>query len=129
MKPFKNVLLVDDDESYNYLNIMTLEEFGFAEEINETLDGEEALKLIQDQGCPDLILLDIRMPRMDGFEFLEEIERLNLCPNTKVVMLTSSKRPEDQEKAKQYKKVISFHVKPLEEESLNKIIQLAGSSG
>ena len=84
-------------------------------------DGLVACQYLDGQKCPDLIFLDIRMPRMDGFDFLETMERSGRCKNAKGVMLTSSVRREDQEKARSYSHVVEYCEKPLTEEIVDKI--------
>lgn len=121
MTPFNKILLVDDDRSMNFLSEEILKDMNAAKEIQVAEDGLMACQLMDNQKCPDLIFLDIRMPRMDGFDFLENIERTGRCKNVKVVMLTSSVRQEDQEKARKYRHVIEYCEKPLTEELVEKI--------
>src|SRR5580698_10010936 len=103
MKPEK-LLLVDDDAAFNFLNRIILTTSGFNGQIDECLDGVTALKYITDaEKCPDVILLDINMPVMDGFEFLEEFSKHHKCnEHTKIFMLTSSNQDEDREGALKY---------------------------
>ena len=95
------ILLVDDDETTNYVNQMLLEDIAVTKEVRVARNGKEALEIIQRQGeegvYPDLILLDINMPVMNGFEFLEAYERLDFRHKQSVVivMLTTSLDPGD----------------------------------
>lgn len=123
MKKFNKVLLVDDDKSMNFLSEEVLRIMNAAKEIQVAEDGLDACKLMAGQNCPDIIFLDIRMPRMDGFDFLKTIQRSGKCKNVKVVMLTSSIRKEDQEQALQFSQVIEYCEKPLTEELVEKIAQ------
>ncbi len=68
-----------------------------------------------------VIFLDIRMPRMDGFDFLETLAEMNICKHVKVVMLTSSTRSEDKARAFSYKAVVEYIEKPLTEQVIKKI--------
>lgn len=121
MTTLNKVLLIDDDRSMNFLSQEILRYMNAAKEILVAEDGVAACKLLDQQKCPDLIFLDIRMPRMDGFGFLETIERSGKCKNVRVVMLTSSIRREDQEKALSYSHVVDYCEKPLTEEMIEKI--------
>lgn len=128
MKKFKRILLVDDDETSNLLTTMVIADMNITEEVDVAANGEEALQYImkncelsaagEQANCPGLILLDINMPIMDGFEFLEayksKFDKENKVP---VVMLSSSSNHKDFDKAKALK-VKGYIVKPLDEEKL-----------
>jgi len=122
MGTLHRVLLVDDDKTMNFLSQLVLKEMDAAEEVRVALDGQAACELIETDDCPDVIFLDIRMPRMDGFEFLEILSTKGKCKDVKVVMLTSSTRPEDQQKAFAYENVVEYFEKPLTEESVRKVV-------
>jgi CheY-like chemotaxis protein len=122
----KNVLLVDDDSIANFLNTKTLERMGYANQIDTALNGQEALSLFNEyyQGTrqlPDLILLDINMPIMDGFEFLEAFRKLRLprIEEVRVVIVTTSSHPNDLLRAKALG-VKHYLTKPLTPELLLK---------
>jgi CheY-like chemotaxis protein len=123
MKPGK-LLLVDDDVAFNFLNRILLTSAGLDWEIEECLDGSAALKYVTTTGnCPDVILLDINMPIMDGFEFLEEFDKIDKCGSrTKIFMLTSSTQDEDREKALKYPCVKGYFDKPLTMEHIQEIV-------
>jgi CheY-like chemotaxis protein len=99
----KTILLVDDNQNDVELTILAFKEFNLANNIEVAEDGVEAMEYLRSQGRfkgrkpgnPAVILLDLKMPRMDGIEVLKEIRKdpaLNLIP---VVMLTSSKEEKD----------------------------------
>jgi CheY-like chemotaxis protein len=121
MQFFKKILLVDDDGVANYLTIELLNELHAAGEIVVAEDGLEASELIKAAECPDIVFLDIRMPRMDGFEFLDNLEKESVCQNAKIVILSSSNRQEDKLKAFTYKRVIDYAEKPLTKEMIKKV--------
>jgi CheY-like chemotaxis protein len=123
MKPEK-VLLVDDDSAFNFLNRIIINTAGLKCEVDECLDGSAALKyIVNTEKYPDVILLDINMPIMDGFEFLEEFEKNDKCKGiTKVFMLTSSNQDEDRIGALKYTCVKGYFDKPLTEEHIQQII-------
>lgn len=123
---YKTVMLVDDDEDSNFLNNWILKQ-SFAETVLIQNSAAGALEFLRNQtvsdGLPDVILLDIRMPVMDGFGFLEVFENLsesvkNKC---KIVMLSSSLDKGDYNKAMSNKHVYSFLNKPLSIRDLSEI--------
>jgi CheY-like chemotaxis protein len=101
----KNVLLVDDDHVFNFLTRNIINGFGFGDKINVAMNGEEALKIIDElrgtSQLPDLILLDINMPIMNGFEFLEEFNKLSFKKKERmlIAIVTSSTEQEDIDRA------------------------------
>lgn len=119
MKTVNCILLVDDNPAINALHLMTIKASKICKEINIATDGEKALSHLKDlklnsHSKPDIIFLDINMPRMNGFEFLEKYKLLAENLKSKVVViLTTSSNPDDKEKAKQYKDVTAFRSKPL----------------
>ena len=124
MKKVKSILLVDDDSTSNFMAQLLLEDLNVAEHISTTLNGQEALDYIQIHctvdTCPNLILLDINMPVMNGFEFLEHFQQLPVSNQIRVVMLTSSVYHKDMEKAKDYQ-INHYISKPLTTEKLQEI--------
>ena len=117
----RTVLLVDDDEITNFMCKKMLTELGF-DSVDSATNGLEAIKYLQNT-CPDLIFLDIKMPIMDGFEFLEELKTTNLCQDVKIIMLTSSSREKEIKQASAYANVIDFVVKPLTKQKANNIFE------
>ncbi|MFL5747475.1 MAG: response regulator [Niastella sp.] len=111
--PINKILLVDDDATANYLSKELLESLHAANEIETAENCLRALELIRQSDCADVIFLDIKMPGIDGFDFLERLKKLSLEKKIKVVMLTSSVRPEDKLRAFSYKAVIDYLEKPL----------------
>lgn len=125
----KRVLLVDDDKICNFITEATLNRLGVAKEIHSALNGKEALNLLNDyltgdRAIPDIILLDLNMPIMDGFQFIEAFKRLDYPKKEKVliVVLTSSDNPEDIIKAKKMG-VDHYLTKPLNEAKLLAVLK------
>ena len=115
------ILLIEDDEITNFISKTTLGKFGF-KNVSFSLNGQEGLDYLKDNGSPDLILLDINMPVMDGWDFLEAINSLNLYSNVPVVITTSSARPEDKLKGTTFGNIIKYMEKPIDFEILNRIL-------
>ncbi|AKQ46663.1 response regulator receiver protein [Rufibacter radiotolerans] len=130
MKRLNLILLVDDDETTNYLNKRLLTRLEIADHIEVATNGEEALQFLKDaiakgEPLPELIFLDIKMPVMDGFEFLEQYHQLpETAQNSMVVMmLTSSASFYDLERLKKYRAVQRHISKPLEEAHVREIME------
>lgn len=129
MKKLNCILLVDDDSDCNYLHKRILMKAQCAEKIEVAYDGEQALNFLKTTvdgkyPCPDLILLDINMPGMNGWEFLEEYEKLDNEVRAKIVlvMLTSSVNPDDEARALKMNIIGGFRRKYLKEETIKEII-------
>jgi CheY-like chemotaxis protein len=128
MKQFNKVLLVEDEDIDAYLSKAVLQQLDIAKEIIICKDGEQALSLIGNlskdhtsgQEPIDLILLDIRMPGMDGFEFLQEL-RENYQQHYTVVILSSSEDTSDITRAAQFQAQY-YLVKPLTEDKVKKMV-------
>lgn len=127
------VLLVDDDDTTNYLNKRLLKDMQVAKEILVLKNGREAIDYLSkacvntpeaNYTCPDLIFLDIKMPTMDGFEFLEEYQRLGLdaADHVIILMLTSSASFYDLERIKSFKKVKKHFSKALTNHDVKEIM-------
>ncbi len=118
------VLLVDDSEATNYIHRVLLKDIDTVKDIQLALNGEEALKIIDKGSRPNLILLDINMPVMDGIQFLESYSKLDeeTKKGTVVIMLTTSLLESDRKKAFSYREVNDFMNKPLTEDSLQSIL-------
>jgi DNA-binding response OmpR family regulator len=86
MSVAKKILIVEDEQALNDAYQIILRKEGF--DVSVAYDGQEALKLA-DQKEPDLILLDLRMPRMGGIDFLKSYDLTNKHPNTKVIVFSN----------------------------------------
>jgi CheY-like chemotaxis protein len=128
-KKLNCVLLVDDDSDCNFFHQRLLKKMKCVEQIYIVNDGVEALNYLKSNidkksPQPDIIFLDINMPRMNGWEFLDEYKNLDneIKATIVLVMLTTSLNPDDKERAKHYSDVRGFSNKYLDEASLKKII-------
>jgi len=118
MEPYryKLCLLIDDNFIDNFVTRKILETSNFAEEIIVIQSATEAVAKLQDKTIePDVIFLDIRMPMMDGFEFLKQYDALSLSgeKNPKIFMLSSSLDPVDFRLSTQNKYITQFIHKPI----------------
>lgn len=121
---FNLVFLVDDDEIVIYLSNVLLNKMSFSEEVRTFSNAERGLDTLKQLTAmngrlPDLILLDIHMPTLNGWAFLDEMKRHKI--KVPVFILSSSLDPKDKVKAQTYRAVKGFITKPLTRFSLDKI--------
>ncbi len=128
-KAIRCILLVDDDPDDNFLHRLVIEDSGYCDRVEVAENGQQALSYLTTQSAPnycrpEVILLDINMPGMNGFEFLAEYEKLDPSYQAKVVlmMLTTSLNPDDQRRANGHNVVIGYKSKPLTRKMLDDIV-------
>lgn len=128
-KQLNCILLIDDDEPTNFLHTLVAEESGIAERVISVQSGHAALQYLTTEvdgqyPQPDLIFLDINMPRMNGWEFLERYKALEVGQQggKVVIMLTTSLNPDDEEKAQEIGEINGFLNKPLTVEMIQKVV-------
>jgi CheY-like chemotaxis protein len=124
----KNILLVDDDKIFNFLSEKTISSLGLANEVHFALNGKEALEMLLqykrgELSKPDIIFLDLNMPIMNGYEFIEAFAAMDLPDKhlITIVILTSSADPRDLEMAKELGIKYYFN-KPLSKDEIKKMI-------
>lgn len=100
-----SVLLVDDDRITNYINERILVKNSFVSKITVKFNGQEAINYLKEECdspelCPELILLDINMPILNGLEFIESLQNSNApaLKNSKICFLSTSENEIDQQK-------------------------------
>ena len=127
-KPIRCILLIDDDPDDNFLHRLVIEESGLCEEVREATTAAEALRYLAqpdaaDHPFPNLMLLDVNMPGMGGFEFLDEYRRRVPNPPLDVPLLprTAAENPAEQARAQSYREIAGYHVKPLTGELLAEV--------
>lgn len=131
MNKFNCTLIIDDDPVSCFINSELISEIGLTRHSHSVNNGAAALDYIDEQcnqpneerNCPNIVLLDLNMPVMDGFEFLEELRERSmlLLSKFKIIVLTSSTNPQDLERAKRYN-VDGYLNKPLCTDKLRKIL-------
>ncbi|UOQ65848.1 response regulator [Hymenobacter volaticus] len=130
MPKISSALLVDDDPTTNFLNELTLRKMAVADKVTIARNGKEALEVLleycenPDLSCPRLVFLDIKMPVMDGFEFLEVYAKLPWAQQRAIVIviLTTSLHARDTERAKRLH-VADFISKPLTPDKVSAILE------
>ncbi|HSH64478.1 MAG TPA: response regulator [Bacteroidia bacterium] len=133
MKKINCILLVDDNPADNEFHKIIINDSNVCNQVKIATNGKNALDYIiksgnqgtEDTPKPDLIFLDINMPGMNGFEFLEEYHKLDEKLKSKIVivMLSTSLNPDDSERAQKNEEVTEFMNKPLMVETLKKMIE------
>ena len=129
MNKFKDVFVIDDDKVYHFIIKKLLTKNNIDVKPSFYLNGLEAIEEIKGKiklgiSLPDLILLDINMPIMDGWQFLDELKKSNniVDKNTTIYLVSSSDSISDVNKAKEYQDQIKdFFFKPMTAEDLWKI--------
>ncbi|MCB9002032.1 MAG: response regulator [Bacteroidales bacterium] len=123
------IMLIDDNENDNFFHERVIKKNDAANRIIIKESGERALDYLKNQKQygepnPDIIFLDINMPRMNGWEFLDEYNKLDseLKGKMVVVMLTTSAREEDKNQAKALNILTDFKSKPLTKEMLEEVL-------
>jgi len=113
-----NIFLVDDDKIYQFTAKKTLESMGVGENISVYFDGQQAIQFIQNnlsepENLPDVIFLDINMPVMDGWQFVDEFRKLNLPKKIRLYMVSSSVDEADVQRSRQYAVIEDYIMKPV----------------
>lgn len=132
MKRLNCILLVDDNHSTNFLHRKLIEKMEVTAHIKVADSGDKAIHYLQqcdhsansDFPDPELIFLDINMPRMNGWEFMEEYKNLQFnTSNRTIIMLTNSPNPGDQAKARAVPEISAFYNKPLSTAVIAEILE------
>jgi len=119
------VMVVDDCEPDQFICKAMIECYDSSIVILQAYDGQEALEILAStEQKPDIIFLDINMPRMDGHEFLDIYEKKEASKASVVIMLTSSSQEKDKERSMAFQCVKSYLVKPLIIDNLEELSQL-----
>jgi CheY-like chemotaxis protein len=130
MKRIDSVLLVDDDSICNFISTSLLKHLHVTEDIHAVTNGKEALRFLKEKAAirtvsvfPEVIFLDLNMPVMDGFDFLDQLNKTmpNLAIACKIYILTSSESPLDIDRCRRYD-IAGYISKPMTEEKLASVV-------
>jgi CheY-like chemotaxis protein len=129
VKSFDLVYVVEDDAITSKITELHLRQHGAFRQVQRYQNGQPAFAALLQASVhptqlPDLILLDLNMPVMDGWEFLDALSAQSWQELVSVCVLTSSIHPEDIEKAKTYPEVRGYFTKPVTTNLLNQVVQL-----
>ena len=122
--------IIDDDEIYQLVMKRTIEQSGMVKSVLQFYDGEEAIYYFKEQHkstgvLPELILLDLNMPYMNGWQFLDEFVKIKFKEEYKltIFIVTSSSTAEEIDRAKQYSIVSGYHIKPISKDTFAEMVQ------
>lgn len=129
---YQCAMLIDDNEVDNMINQKLLENAHFAKHIYMYTSGKGALEFFKnidrnpgfpEELIPDIVFLDINMPIMNGFAFIDSLNKLSdrITSRLKILLLTQSASPQDMQQAKKSKIVVDYLVKPLNDAMLKEV--------
>jgi len=123
----KKVLLIDDDKVSNFLSSLIIKKTLIAEVVKECLDGQEGLDYLKSLSSsteiPDILFLDLNMPVLDGWQFLNKFSLLDKRVQMPIYILTSSNYEGDLIKSKEFDAVKGYIVKPLSKDLATAIFE------
>ena len=134
MKKIKSILLIDDDTISSWLNQTMLERTELVETIETIFDGQSAIDYLKQRcantseaktSCPDLILLDLDMPVVNGFDVLDALQQSEACSwliSDRIIVLTTTINPRDLERARSYH-IYDFLIKPLTDTKISGVLK------
>jgi len=130
MRPIDKILLVDDDDVFVYLTELVIQESGFKGDVKVCVNGKAAIDYLapiaeKETLLPNIIFLDLSMPVLDGWGFLEEFILLKprLAHKIAIYISSSSVSPYDVQRAKGISEVSDFIVKPVTKDKFNDILR------
>jgi CheY-like chemotaxis protein len=131
MKKVDTICIIDDDEIYQLFTKKAIQKLDISKRTLSFYNGEEAIHYIKtliesDEQLPDIILLDINMPFMDGWQFMDAFMKIKekLKQKTTIYIVSSSIAPTDKSRAVSYEEIAGYISKPVETDTLLKIVQL-----
>lgn len=129
MKKVDLAYIIDDDEIIIYLTDKLIRKGNFCERVQTFTGAEDALETLKQaiasgEDIPEVILFDLNMPNMNGWEFIEEFKKLKFEKEIPTFVFTSSIDPSDKQRSYQYPEIRDFITKPLTVHKLDKILRL-----
>ena len=124
------ILLVDDDNITNYINQRLLKKLQLSDNIVTTNNGDEALKFIQQYSKdnnnlgPEIIFMDVNMPGMKGFDFLDEFNKLEIANRDQIRIVVVSASSDGPDKGKTELLELPYLTKPLTIDSIKEVLEL-----
>lgn len=126
-----SILLIDDDESSNFLHSIFINKLDLDIEINTALNGQEGMDFIMNRGLerlslPCMVMLDLKMPVKDGWDFMRMYEEQvpeEVKQQLAIVLVTVSDNPQDKERAAANPHILDFAQKPLSDSTFKKLIE------
>jgi CheY-like chemotaxis protein len=127
MKKLDIACIIDDDKIFTYVLAKQMKVVDFCENLLVFHNGLEAVKYLKPilespEVLPDVILLDLNMPIMDGWQFLDEFVKFKVTKKITVYIVSSSIDVADHAKAATYKAISNFYIKPISRENLEEIL-------
>ena len=128
MRKINNAWIIDDDKILTYVLQRIMGSVDSFENIEIFQNGKEAINQLSavkkdPDSLPDIILLDLNMPIMDGWQFLDEFEKLEVDKKITLYIVSSSIDAHDHKKAKNYKTVADFLIKPIGKKQIEQMIE------
>jgi two-component system, chemotaxis family, chemotaxis protein CheY len=128
MNPINEICIIDDDRIYQIVMAKNIERADSSVKVQQYLDSTQALTafsaaLAAGEPLPQVVLLDINMPKMNGWDFLAALLALTPHPNTVIYIVSSSIAPQDHERAAQFPVVRQFMVKPVHKDTLDQLLR------
>jgi len=132
MKEIKNLTLVDDDSVFVFITSKIIEQSKMVQNLQVFENGMDALTFFKEnfdntELLPDILLLDLSMPIMDGWQFLDEYLKLNIKHPITIYICSSSISPSDLNRAKSINAVSDYIIKPIGKEKIIEIISRCGA--
>jgi CheY-like chemotaxis protein len=128
MRKINNAWIIDDDKILTYVLQRIMGSVDSIENIEIFQNGKEAINQLSiikknPESLPDIILLDLNMPIMDGWQFLDEFEKINIDKKITLYIVSSSIDVQDHNKAKSYKAVADFLIKPIGKKQIEQMVE------